>query len=236
MFTNTQVSSDSKWLSTLDIVLNKTFWLKLEYFGHNRWDMTKWNIQNVNENGGSIIQGDWILCQIWGSERGGSHYTRDALYTRSYGRSFWMGIISPEVCVRPARCGNASRIGAALHLCRRLAARVRSCAVRNRECVYVETGESVSFPRSFSIAQAIVLLVLWNSLRQSEFFSTWCQPKLYPRSSRHPSSGGGGQETKMGTGPGSKFYPQIALFLSHMLKTAFCELFSTFLVCSRGFL
>ena len=35
--------------------------------------------------GGSTIQGDWILYQIWGSEQGGSHYTRDALYTRSYG-------------------------------------------------------------------------------------------------------------------------------------------------------
>ena len=35
--------------------------------------------------GGSTMQGDWTLCQIWGSELGGSHYTRDALNTMSYG-------------------------------------------------------------------------------------------------------------------------------------------------------
>ncbi len=40
---------------------------------------------SVSEKGGSTIQGDWILYQIWGPQLGGLHYTRDALYTRSYG-------------------------------------------------------------------------------------------------------------------------------------------------------
>ena len=41
---------------------------------------------DIGEERGSTIQGDWILYQILGPELGGgSHYTRDALYTRSYG-------------------------------------------------------------------------------------------------------------------------------------------------------
>ena len=42
-------------------------------------------LTSVKRWGGSTIQRDWILYQISGSELGGLHYTRDALYTRSYG-------------------------------------------------------------------------------------------------------------------------------------------------------
>ncbi len=42
-------------------------------------------LTSLKRGGGSTIQGDWILYQISGSELVGLHYTRDALYTRSYG-------------------------------------------------------------------------------------------------------------------------------------------------------
>ncbi len=59
------------------------------------------------------MQGDWILYQIWGSQPGGSHYTRDALYTRSYGNSIVVATLRAECwCIEHAMqpiLGNAKK-------------------------------------------------------------------------------------------------------------------------------